>query len=63
MLRVFQLKALDQLLGTRPSRTLRQNRNLGVEIVPRLEVRFRLPFLIHSLIVRPYPNHPIAIEQ
>src|SRR5580700_124273 len=63
MLRVFQLKPLDQLLGARPARAFGQNGDLGMKIVPRLEVRLRLPFLIDSLIVGADTTYPVAIEQ
>ena len=63
MFRVFQMEALDQLFGARAARALSQDGDLRVKIVAGLKVGFRVPLLIHPLVIGAHAVHAFSVEQ
>jgi len=60
---LIQIKVLDQLLGERSAWAFGENDDLGLEIVARLEVRFRMSFFVDALIVGANASHAVALEK
>ncbi len=63
MFRVFQVEALDQLLGARPPRALGQDGDLRMKIVPRLKVGLWISLLIHPFVIGAHARDPVLVEQ
>ena len=57
----IQSKARDELLGQRAARAFGKNHYLGLQIVARLEVRFGLVLLVHTLVVGANAGDAVAI--
>ncbi len=51
MIGIFQSKPLDQLLGTVAARAFGKDRDLGVQVVARLEVGLGLALLVDTLVI------------
>ena len=60
---LIKIKLRDELLGQRAARALGENHDLGLQVVARLEIRFRLVLFVHALVVGADASDAIAVEQ
>ena len=53
----------DELLGQRSARAFGEDHDFGLQVVARLEIRFRLVLLVHALVVGADAGDAVAVEE
>ena len=58
-----EIEFLNQLLGERSARAFSENDDLGLQVIARLEVRFRMSFFVDALVVSANAGDAVALEK